>query len=153
MNLLVVADLHYALKQFDWILSVAPDHDAVVIAGDLLEVASVVPQDAQIVVVTEYLRRLSEMTRVFVCSGNHDLDVEGPGGERIAGWLAGLGVAAVVRDGQAVAIGEMLFSCFPWWEGAETASGDRGADGAGCRPAAPGTSDLDPSRAARATAR
>ena len=23
MNLLVVADLHYALKQFDWILSVA----------------------------------------------------------------------------------------------------------------------------------
>ena len=91
-----------------------------VIAGDLLEVASVVPQDAQIVVVTEYLRRLSEITRVFVCSGNHDLDVEGPGGERIAGWLAGLGVAAVVRDGQAVVIGEMLFSCFPWWEGAET---------------------------------
>jgi Icc-related predicted phosphoesterase len=120
MNLLLVADLHYALKQFDWILSVAPDHDAVVIAGDLLEVASVVPQDAQIVVVTEYLRRLSEMAQVFVCSGNHDLDVAGPGGERIAGWLAGLGVAGVVRDGQAIVIGEILFSCFPWWEGAET---------------------------------
>ena len=91
MNILLVADLHYALKQFDWLLSVAEDHDAVVIAGDLLEVASVVPQAAQILVVTEYLRRLSEKTRVLVCSGNHDLDVEGPGGERFAGWVAGLG--------------------------------------------------------------
>jgi Icc-related predicted phosphoesterase len=120
MNLLLVADQHYALKQFDWILSVAADHDAVVIAGDLLETASIVPQDAQIVVVTEYLRRLSEITQVFVCSGNHDLDAERPGGERIAGWLAGLGAAGVVRDGQAVAIGETLISCFPWWDGAET---------------------------------
>ena len=135
MNLLLVADLHYTLKQFDWILSVAADHDAVVIAGDLLEVASVVPQDAQIVVVTEYLRRLSEMTRVFVCSGNHDLDVEGPGGERIAGWLAGLGVAGVVRDGQAVAIGDTLVLLLSLVGGRGDPRGDRGADGAGCRPA------------------
>ena len=70
--------------------------------------------------VTEYLRRLSKTTQVFVCSGNHDLDVEGPGGERTAGWLAGLGVSGVVRDGQALAIGETLISCFPWWEGTET---------------------------------
>jgi predicted MPP superfamily phosphohydrolase len=89
MNILLVADLHYALKQFDWVLSVAADHDAVVIAGDLLETASVVPLDAQVVVVSEYLRRLAGITRVFVCSGNHDLDAEGPGGERVAGWLAG----------------------------------------------------------------
>ena len=120
MNLLLVADLHYTLKQFDWLVSVAADHDAVVIAGDLLEVASVVPQGAQIVVVTEYLRRLSGITTVLVCSGNHDLDAELPGGERIAGWLVGLGVAEVVRDGQAVAVGDTLLSCFPWWEGAET---------------------------------
>lgn len=120
MNLLLVADQHYALKQFDWILSVAADHDAVVIAGDLLDGSSLVPQHAQIVVVTEYLRRLSERTRVFVCSGNHDLDIEGPEGERIAGWLAGLGISAVVRDGQAVAIGQILVSCFPWWEGTQT---------------------------------
>lgn len=120
MNILLVADLHYALKQFDWIMSVAPDHDAVVIAGDLLETCSIVPQDAQIVVVTEYLRRLSGVTRVFVCSGNHDLDAEGPGGERIAAWLASLGVSGVVRDGQAVMIGDTLLSCFPWWDGAAT---------------------------------
>jgi Icc-related predicted phosphoesterase len=120
MNLLLVADLHYALKQFDWILSVAADHDAVVIAGDLLETSCFVPLDAQIVVVTEYLRRLSEMTQVFACSGNHDLDVEGPPGERVAGWLTGLGISGVIRDGQTVAIGETLVSCFPWWEGTAT---------------------------------
>ncbi|MFO1210153.1 MAG: metallophosphoesterase [Amaricoccus sp.] len=120
MNILLVADQHYALKQFDWILSVAEDHDAVVIAGDLLEVASIVPQSAQIVVVTEYLRRLSEKTRVFVCSGNHDLDAEGPGGERFAAWLAGLGIAGVVGDGEALPVGDALFSCLPWWEGDAT---------------------------------
>lgn len=120
MNILMVGDLHYALKQFDWLLAVAGDHDAVVIAGDLLEVASFVPHDAQIVVVSEYLRRLSGITRVFVCSGNHDLDAEGPGGERLAGWLARLGIPAVVRDGQAVLVGEALISCFPWWDGTET---------------------------------
>ncbi len=120
MNLLLVADQHYALRQFDWILSVAARHDALVLAGDLLDVASVVPLHAQIVVVTEYLRRLSETTSVFVCSGNHDLDSETPGGERIAGWLASLRVAGVVRDGQAAAIGGALVSCFPWWDGAET---------------------------------
>ncbi|MFO1142715.1 MAG: metallophosphoesterase [Amaricoccus sp.] len=120
MNILLVADQHYALKQFDWILSVAPDHDAVVIAGDLLEVASIVPQGAQIVVVTEYLRQLSEKTRVFVCSGNHDLDTEGPGGERFAAWLKGLGIAGVVGDGEAMRVDDVLFSCLPWWEGDAT---------------------------------
>lgn len=120
MNLLLVADLHYALKQFDWVLSVAADHDAVVIAGDLLEVSCIVPQDAQIVVVEEYLRRLSAVTRLLVCSGNHDLDAEGPGGERVAGWLAGLGVDDVVRDGAAARIGDTLISCFPWWDGPQS---------------------------------
>ncbi len=117
MNILLVADLHYALKQFDWLLGVAEDHDAVVIAGDLLDAGSLVPQPAQILVVTEYLRRLAARTRVFVCSGNHDLDAEGPDGERFAGWLARLGIAGVVRDGQAREVGDTLVSCFPWWDG------------------------------------
>ena len=33
MKLLLVSDLHYALKQFDWTTSVAPDFDVVIIAG------------------------------------------------------------------------------------------------------------------------
>ena len=34
MRLLAVADLHYSLPQFDWVLEVAPDFDVVVLAGD-----------------------------------------------------------------------------------------------------------------------
>ena len=51
MRLLAVADLHYSLPQFDWVLEVAPDFDVVVLAGDLLELASIVDRRAQAIVV------------------------------------------------------------------------------------------------------
>ena len=38
MKILVVADLHYSLPQFDWLVATAPSYDAVIIAGDLLEI-------------------------------------------------------------------------------------------------------------------
>ena len=47
MRLLAVADLHYSLPQFDWVLEVAPDFDVVVLAGDMLELASIVDRRAQ----------------------------------------------------------------------------------------------------------
>jgi len=34
MKCLLVSDLHYALKQYDWITNVSKDFDVVVIAGD-----------------------------------------------------------------------------------------------------------------------
>jgi Icc-related predicted phosphoesterase len=58
MKILVVADLHYALKQYDWLKSVAADFDVVVLAGDLLEISSSVERRAQIVVVRAYLEEL-----------------------------------------------------------------------------------------------
>ena len=39
MRILVVSDLHYTLKQLDWVTAVAPDYDLVVIAGDLLDMS------------------------------------------------------------------------------------------------------------------
>ena len=50
------------------------DYDLVVLAGDLLDISSIVEPDAQIAVVLEYLRRLAALTTVVVCSGNHDLE-------------------------------------------------------------------------------
>ena len=50
MRLLVVADLHYSLPQYDWVLGVAPDFDLVIIAGDHLDLSSIVDVRAQIVV-------------------------------------------------------------------------------------------------------
>lgn len=40
MKLLFVADLHYALKQFDWLVAEAGNYELVVIGGDLLDMAT-----------------------------------------------------------------------------------------------------------------
>src|SRR6478609_8392601 len=74
MRLLAVADLHYSLPQFDWVLESAPDFDVVVLAGDHLELSSLVDRLAQSVVVRKYFSRLRAVTRLVICSGNHDLD-------------------------------------------------------------------------------
>ena len=55
MRVLLVSDLHYSLKQLDWVTANAAEYDLVVIAGDLLDIRSNVEPDAQIAVVLEYL--------------------------------------------------------------------------------------------------
>ena len=55
MRILMVSDLHYTLKQFDWVTQVASEYDLVIVAGDHLSIASPVDPDAQIAVVLEYL--------------------------------------------------------------------------------------------------
>ena len=42
MKCLLVADMHYALKQYDWVLHQAAAYDIVVIAGDHLDISSTV---------------------------------------------------------------------------------------------------------------
>jgi Icc-related predicted phosphoesterase len=120
MKLLVVADIHYSLKQFDWLLSVGPDFDAVVLAGDLLELSSSVPRSAQTVVVRTYLEQIAEVTRVIVCSGNHDLDATHASGELTADWMQDLDLLDVVADGHSTRIGQTLITACPWWDGPET---------------------------------
>src|SRR4029078_3443685 len=87
MRCLIVADLHYSLPQFDWLLSAAPQFDLVIFAGDALDLGSVEDLRAQMVVVQKYLTMLSDVTRVVVCSGNHDLDERNAEGEKIPRWL------------------------------------------------------------------
>src|SRR5262245_24999480 len=74
MRGLLVSDLHYALRQFDWVQAAARRFDLVVVAGDSLDISSYVAVEAQIVVVSKYLRRMAEHTRLIASSGNHDLN-------------------------------------------------------------------------------
>ncbi len=74
MRCLVVADLHYALPQYDWVIQVASRFDVVIIAGDHLDLGSLVDWRAQTVVVRKYIELLRAKTRLITCSGNHDLD-------------------------------------------------------------------------------
>lgn len=117
MKLLVVSDLHYSLKQFDWLLERAARHDFLVIAGDLLDFAGHADIDTQIVVVEKYLTRLAAILPVAVCSGNHDLDEENAHGERHAEWLQHVHIDNVSVDSQSVTLGNTLITICPWWEG------------------------------------
>ena len=87
MRLLLVSDLHYRLRQFDWLLARASAVDAVMIAGDLLDIRSAVALDVQAIAVTAALRDLARRTSVFVASGNHDLDGRDEAGEKTARWM------------------------------------------------------------------
>ncbi len=117
MRCLVVADLHYSLPQFDWLLSAAPNFDLVIFAGDALDVGSFVDFRAQIVVVKKYLELLSGITRVILCSGNHDLDERSPEGEKISRWIGDVRELGVACDGDSLVIGDTLFTVCPWWDG------------------------------------
>ena len=117
MKVLLVADLHYTLKQFDWLHAVAPEFDAVVIAGDLLDIVSTVPLQGQLVVVMNHLKRLQRETRLLVSSGNHDLNGRNAAGEKVARWMSQVRRAGIPCDGDRLEIDGTLVSICPWWDG------------------------------------
>src|SRR5471030_1460409 len=99
MRFLLVSDLHYALQQYDWTVAVASQFDVVVVAGDHLDIASCVDGGVQIVVILKYLKRLMGCTRLFVSSGNQDLDNRDASGERVANWMGNVRAMGIPTDG------------------------------------------------------
>lgn len=120
MQVLLVADLHYDLRKLDWVLEHCGDVDVLVVAGDILDVGSGVPLDAQIAVSLEYLARFAGRTATVACSGNHDLDHRTDSGEKATGWLADARPAGVTVDGDSLDLGDWTFTSCAWWEGPET---------------------------------
>lgn len=117
MKVLLVADIHYDLRKFDWVVDAAEHVDVVVLAGDHLEIASMVDRPAQAIVVQQYFKRIKQTAPLLVCSGNHDLDVKNADGELIAKWLSKLGLLGIPTDGDSELIGDTLFTLCPWWDG------------------------------------
>ncbi|MBX9710048.1 MAG: metallophosphoesterase [Xanthobacteraceae bacterium] len=117
MRCLVVADLHYSLPQFDWLLNAAPQFDAVIFAGDALDIGSPVDFRAQIMVVRKYLSLLSRVTKVMLCSGNHDLDERNAEGEKISRWIDEAREYGIACDGDSLIVADTLFTVCPWWDG------------------------------------
>jgi Icc-related predicted phosphoesterase len=116
---LVSSDLHYGLAQLDWIAEQAPEFDAVVLAGDHLDVAGHADVNAQIALLSAYLDSLADHTTVIANSGNHDLTNRREHGEKAAVWLDHLD-ERVVTDGRSVHVGDDLVSVCAWWEGPVT---------------------------------
>lgn len=117
MRILQVGDLHYDMRQFDWVVSQADEFDLVVLVGDLLDISSVVALEAQIPVVLGYLRSLADRTRTIVCSGNHDLTGRDEAGEKAALWMPKAAKAGVLTDYGSTFVGDTLISVCPWWDG------------------------------------
>jgi Icc-related predicted phosphoesterase len=117
MKILYVADLHYSLRQFDWLLANAARYDVAAIGGDLLDVGGALDPDVQIVVVEKYLRRLRRQTRLLVVSGNHDADARNVAGEWFARWLIKARGEDLFVDGDEVSLPEATVTLCPWWDG------------------------------------
>ena len=119
MRYLVASDLHYALAQVDWLASQAAGFDALILAGDHLDVVGAAELPAQIALFTALFARLADRTTVIANSGNHDLDARRAHGEKAATWLDDVD-ARVAVDGRSLRVGDDLVSVCAWWEGPVT---------------------------------
>ena len=71
MKILITADLHYREHWFR-LLERSRDYDLICIAGDLLDMFNAEPRIMQARTVSRWIRELAKVTRVAICSGNHD---------------------------------------------------------------------------------
>ena len=117
MKMLFVADLHYALKQFDWLAANAVNFDPVIIGGDLLDLASSLDIDVQIVVVEKYLHLIRQKTRLLVSSGNHDGDSRSAADESVAQWIREAKAEGLFVDGESMELPGGRVTICPWWDG------------------------------------
>jgi Icc-related predicted phosphoesterase len=114
LRILLVSDLHYALKQYDWTTAVARGFDVVVLAGDHIDIAGQLDGSVQITVILKYLKRLSELTNVVVSSGNHDLDLRDDAGEKVASWMNRVRQLGIPTDGDTIEFDDTLITICPW---------------------------------------
>jgi Icc-related predicted phosphoesterase len=117
LKILLVSDLHYALKQYDWMVASAERFNVVVIAGDHVDIAGQLEGNVQAVVLLKYFSLIAARTLVVVSSGNHDLDARDECGEKVASWMRKAKRLGIPADGDSIEIGDALISICPWWDG------------------------------------
>jgi len=120
MRILALADLHYSLRQFDWISEHLSEFDLLVLAGDMLDLSSGVDLDVQEVVVGKYMNRFASSRVLLSASGNHDIHETLTHGERAAVWMESLNSSTLKSDYESYEFSDILFTVCPWWDGPET---------------------------------
>lgn len=106
MILLHVTDLHFRKDWFNWLSDSAPQHDLLLLTGDLLDQAHPTYPSRQIDWVSRWVRDYPRP--VSICSGNHDLvwdsreDAWTP-----AAWLRDLQDEKTWVDGQRAEVGDL----------------------------------------------
>lgn len=117
MKLLFLADLHFSLKQYDWLLARAGQYDLMVIGGDLLDISAALDLDTQISVVEKYLHLITKTSKLVLSSGNHDGDSRNAGDESVAQWLQDVRGEGLYVDGDSFDWHDMRVTVCPWWDG------------------------------------
>jgi Icc-related predicted phosphoesterase len=117
MRLIFLADLHFSLKQYDWLLAHAGEYELIVIGGDLLDLASSLDIDTQITVVEKYLGLLMKSSRLVISSGNHDGDSRNAKDESVAQWLQESRTNGLHVDGDGFDWQGARITVCPWWDG------------------------------------
>jgi Icc-related predicted phosphoesterase len=117
MRLLLTSDLHYKLRQYDWLIGAATRFDVVAVAGDHIDALLPVPSEVQIAALSATFAAVAQKCHLLVCSGNHDLNTRSSAGEKTADWLDAVRSTTVAVDGDTVVVGDTLFTVCPWWDG------------------------------------
>jgi Icc-related predicted phosphoesterase len=116
--ILVTADLHFQKPWFEWLIREASRFEAVLIAGDFLDIFIAEPRTAQAREAQSWLQRLSEVTKVAICSGNHDIAGHQITWDRapVYEWLAELGQAAnIITDGCTRMLDDLIITTVPYY--------------------------------------
>ena len=117
MKILITADLHYQEHWFRWLLARAGDCELICIAGDLLDMFCREPRILQAREVSRWICKLAKITRVAICSGNHD-----DAGRQISvdrapvyEWLVALGKEPnIVTDGATEIVNDLIVTTVPY---------------------------------------
>jgi len=117
MKLIFLADLHFSLKQYDWLLARSSDYDLTVIGGDLLDISAALDIDTQIPVIEKYFGLITKNSKLVVSSGNHDGDSRNAGDESIAQWLQDSRMDGLYVDGDSFDLQNTRVTVCPWWDG------------------------------------
>jgi uncharacterized protein len=103
MTILHVTDFHFNQRWFHWLRANAPEHDLLVMSGDMLALCDAAPHQKQIDWVSNWIHEYPRP--MCVCSGNHDLEWDAEAERWMpAYWLRDVASSNVWIDGQRVAL-------------------------------------------------
>jgi DNA repair exonuclease SbcCD nuclease subunit len=116
MKILITAGLHDR-EQWFRLLSRAPECDLLCIAGDLLDMFNAEPRVMQARTVSRSIRELAKVTRVAICSGNHDNAGRQITADRapVYEWLYELGKEpGIIADGSTEVLNDLIVTTVPY---------------------------------------
>jgi predicted MPP superfamily phosphohydrolase len=117
MKIFITADLHFRQHWFRWLIEQGASYNLICIAGDLLDMFGKEPRIAQAREVSRWIRELAKVTRVAICSGNHDDAGRQISADRapVYEWFFALGKERnIITDGVTQTVNDLIVTTVPY---------------------------------------